>query len=146
MPQTQSVFLQQRTRKFSYSFAVDGGAIGNITLRGGTIPAGAIVIGTTTRQTANFTSAGAATIGVGLEVAGDLQTPLAYNLITGVATYSEGINATAGSGCLAMSSGQASYGIPATVETTAERSVVMAVAGAALTGGAADIYITTLEP
>lgn len=146
MPQTPAVFLQQKTQKFSYDFAVDGGAIGNVTLRGGTLPSGAIIIGSTTKQTAAFTSAGAATIGVGAEAAGDLQTVLGYELITAVATYSEGINVISGSGVLAMAAGQGFYGMPATVVTTAARSVVMAIAGAALTGGVVDLYLTYMEP
>lgn len=139
------VFLTQITQKFSYDFAVDGGAVGNITLRGGTLPAGAIVIASCTDQTVAFTSGGSAQLAVAVESAGDLQTALLYSDITGVACLSDGMNAT-GSGVLAVAGGQDLYGLTTTIKTTAARSLVMAVSVAALTAGKFDLYITYMVP
>jgi hypothetical protein len=62
-----------------YDFAVDGGAISTITLRGGVgagpggqIPAGSIIMGGFIEVDTAVTSGGAATIAVNSEAAGDL--------------------------------------------------------------------------
>lgn len=130
------------TRKFSYDFAVDGGAVGNITLRGGTLPPGAILVGYCTKQPTAFTSGGAATITVTCESSGDLQPTQLYSNITFATVLAA--YAIAGNGVLALGAG--TYGAPAIIETTAARSVVMAVAGAALTAGKFDVFITFLKP
>jgi hypothetical protein len=61
-----------------YDFAVDGGAIGTITLRGsgplgGTVPNGAVVLGGYIEIDTGFTTGSAATMALQIEGAGDLQ-------------------------------------------------------------------------
>lgn len=98
-----------------YDFASEGGAVSQITLRGDTVPLGAmcrlvdIVIDTVP------TSGGAATISLDLESAADLQAAVAYN----GAPYS-------------------TTGIKSAIKnptTTADRAVKATIAGAALTAG-----------
>lgn len=67
-----------KTAQGEYSFAVDGGAISTITLRGGgalggTIPAGSVIMGGYIEVDTLLTSGGAATVSVNSEAAGDLQ-------------------------------------------------------------------------
>jgi hypothetical protein len=62
-----------------YDFAVDGGAIGAITLRGGgslggAIPSGAVIIGGWIEIDTNFTTGTAATMALSIQTANDLQT------------------------------------------------------------------------
>jgi hypothetical protein len=111
----------------SYDFAVDGGAVGTITLRGQGVPSGATVLGGYVEVTTPLTSGGAATAGVQAEAAGDLIAPA---VVTG-APWS-----TAGRKSI----------IPAftgatTVRTTAARTVQMVVAVAALTAGKFDVVL-----
>jgi hypothetical protein len=109
-----------------YDFAVDGGVVGNITLRGaGThgnvVPNGAVVLGGYVEVDTIVTSGGAATVGITLEGAGDV------------------VAAAVVSGAPWSSTGRKSV-VPAftgatTVKTTAVRSMVAVVGVAALTAG-----------
>jgi hypothetical protein len=105
-----------------YDFAVDGGAVSSITLRGdGLIPAGAIIMGGYVRVATALTSGGAATVAINSEAAGDL------------------VAAAAVSGAPWSTTGRKSV-IPVftgatSVETTAARALVATIATAALTAG-----------
>ncbi|MBU1213460.1 MAG: hypothetical protein KJ587_19660, partial [Alphaproteobacteria bacterium] len=62
-----------RVCRATYSFAVDGGAVGTIALLGATsIPANAVICGGVVNVTAALTSAGAATAALQVEGANDL--------------------------------------------------------------------------
>src|SRR5687767_4493700 len=54
-----------------YSFATDGGAIGAITLRGDSIPSGAILTDVILNVSTAVTSGGAATVAIAIEGAAD---------------------------------------------------------------------------
>lgn len=117
-----------------YDFAVDGGAVSTITLRGATsysvgndIPVGSVIEGGYVEVDTVPTSGGSATIAVSVEGAGDL------------------VNAAAISGAPWSSTGRKSI-IPAgtgatSVKTTAARVLTIAIATAALTAGKFRIVI-----
>jgi hypothetical protein len=110
-----------------YDFAVDGGAVGTITLANFTIPAGAIILGGLLDVTTLVTSGGAATVSIGIEGAADV------------------VAATAVSGAPYSTTGRKSV-IPAwtgatTIKTTVARSVTATIATATLTAGAFDVYL-----
>lgn len=113
-----------------YDFATDGGAVGDITLRGGSIPSGAIIIDALLHVDTAPTSAGAATVAVKTEGAADIN---AADAITGAPWSTTGakradLTATT-----------------APVKTTAARSIVATVGTAALTAGRFKVYVTYVE-
>lgn len=116
-----------------YSFAVDGGAVGDISLMGvAGIPADAIIVGGLVEVTAALTSAGAATAAVKVEGAGDIVADAAV------------------SGAPWSTAGRKSV-VPAmtgatSVKTTAARDIVLTVGAAALTAGAFKVVLFYLEP
>jgi hypothetical protein len=115
-----------KTAVAEYDFAIDGGAVGNISLRsvdgmGATIPSGAIIHSGFVDVITPLASGGAATAGLGLEAAGDLVGPV---VVTNAAWNSAGrknIN-PGGTGST-------------TVKTTATRQPTLAVGVAPLTAG-----------
>jgi hypothetical protein len=118
-----------RVARGTYSFAVDGGAVGTISLLPTTdlIPSGSVILGGFVEVTTAPTSGGAATIAVKVEGAGDI------------------IAAAAISGAPWSTTGRKSV-IPAftgatTVKTTADRNIDVVVATAALTAGVFDVYL-----
>ncbi len=103
-----------------YDFSIDGGAVGDITLRGGLLPAGAYITdGWLDVQTA-LTSTGAATVAIKSVAAGDLLPA------TGKATFDA--NATIGLG-------PAVNGGKPVGPTTANTYIKATVATAPLTAG-----------
>ena len=113
--------------KATYDFAVDGGAIGNINLMASAIfGAGVVALAAFVKVITPPTSGGAATIALQLEGAGDLIAATAYN----AAPFS-----TAGRKALTKTFATAP------IETTALRNLVMAIAGAALTGGKFEVTL-----
>lgn len=62
----------KRVAYFEYDFAKDGGAVGDIALRGGSIPAGAIVRNGVVHVITAVTSTGAATVALKLKNANDI--------------------------------------------------------------------------
>lgn len=105
-----------------YSFAVDGGAVGVIALSGATgIPSGAIVTRSWIEVTTAPTSAGAATISVGVEGAADIQAAAA---ISGAPWSTTGVKTGS-----------------ATFKTTAARDVSITIGIAALTAGVFRVYV-----
>ncbi len=113
-----------------YDFATDGGAVSVITLRGGSIPSGALIVDALLHVDTVPTSAGAATISVNSEAAADIQAAAA---ISG-APWS-----TAGGkrGSLTATS--------APVKTTAARSIAATVGTAALTAGRFKVFVWYVE-
>lgn len=117
-----------------YDFAVDGGAVGSITLRsapgdilGNEIPAGSVITGGYIEVDTAFTSGGAATVAVNSEGAGDL---LAASAVSGAPWSTTGRKSII----------PASTGATA-VKATAKRNLVITVATAALTAGKGRVVV-----
>lgn len=114
-----------KTLQAEYDFAVDGGAVSDITLRslagdiqGNTLPSGAVITGGYLDIETAVTSGGSATVALKAEGAADLLAATAPASLT-----------TGRKDIIPDSTGSA------TVKTTAVRSVVATVATAALTAG-----------
>lgn len=121
----------KRTARAVYDFAVDGGAVSTIALRGDKIPSGAVITDTLINVLTPLTSGGAATVALQAESAGDVQAAAA---VSG-APWS-----TAGGkrGSLTATS--------APVTTTTERSVSAVIATAALTAGKFVVLVSYVVP
>lgn len=120
----------QRVARAHYDFAVDGGAVGDIPLRGRQIPSGAIIIDTLIDVETALTSGGAATVALKSEGAADLN---AADAISGAPWSTTG----AKRGDLTATS--------APVKTTADRTITATVGTAALTAGKFSIVVTYVE-
>ncbi len=114
-----------------YSFAVDGGAVGDIALRGEKIPSGAIITDVLIKVGTALTSGGSATVALKAESAADLNAADAYG---GAPWSSTGVKR----GDLDADT--------APVLTTAERTITATVGTAALTAGVFDVFVTYVEP
>jgi hypothetical protein len=113
---------RMKTVKGEYDFAVDGGAVSTITLRGDNqVPAGSVVMGGFIEVDTAVTSGGAATLGVNLEAAGDI---LAATVVSGAPWSTTGRKSV-----IPVFTGATS------VKTTVARSIAVTVAVAALTAG-----------
>lgn len=113
-----------------YDFAVDGGATGDITLRGGSIPSGAILVDALLHVDTVLTSAGAATVAVKVESAADVNAADAISGAPWSTTGAKRADFTATS---------------APVKTTAARSIVATVGTAALTAGKFSVVVAYVE-
>lgn len=113
-----------------YDFATDGGAVGDITLRGDVIPAGAIITETLLHIDVAPTSGGAATLAVRAESAGDIAAAAA---VSGAPWSTIG----AKRGTLTATS--------TPVKTTVNRPIIATVASAALTAGRIKVFIGYIE-
>lgn len=102
-------------RAFLYDFALHGGAIGDITLAGDTIPSGAQVFGAHIITKTALTSGGAATVALKVEAANDIIAATAYNA--------------------APFTGTPVAAAEKTIKTTAARSVVATIAAQTVTAG-----------
>lgn len=103
-----------------YDFALDGGAVGDIVLRGDSLPSGAIIVDALLHVDTVLTSGGAATVAIKVESAADVN------------------NADAISGAPWSTTGPKRGDLTATtapVKTTAARSIIATVGTAALTAG-----------
>lgn len=111
-----------------YDFAVDGGAVSTIALRGGgalgsTIPTGSVIVSGYVEILTTLTSGGAATIAAQAEAANDILTAVA------VASWTAGVkNILPASTTGALTASTA-------VKTTAARQISIVIAAAALTAG-----------
>lgn len=116
-----------------HDFATDGGAIGTITLRGGSLPDNAIICNAWYEVTTTYTSAtDAATIALGI--------------VTNDATGIEGATAISAMGDiwdagLHNTDVDASTASTYTTKTTAQRNLIMTVAVEALTAGALVLHV-----
>lgn len=117
--------LSRRVARNVYDFAVDGGAIGTIALRGESIPSGAIVINTLIRVLTPVTSGGAATVALQAESAGDVQAAAAVSGAPWSTAGAKRATLTATS---------------APVITTAPRTPSAVIAAATLTAGKFVVY------
>lgn len=114
----------------SYSFATHGGAVGDITLTGDTIPSGAVIVDAVLKVSTVLTSGGAATVAIKVEGAADIN---AADAISG-APWS---TATAQRADFTATT--------AVITTTAARSIVATVGTAALTAGAFQVVVKYIE-
>lgn len=111
-----------------YDFATDGGAVGDIVLRGDTIPSGAIITDALIYVTTIPTSGGSATIAAKVQGAADIQAAAAYS----GAPWS---TAAAAVRCSAVTA------TAAPIVTTAARTPTITVATAALTAGTFTVLV-----
>lgn len=117
--------------KALYDFATEGGVLGDITLRGDTIPNGALILGAYVEVTTVPTSGGAASVALKLEGAADVN---AADVISGAPWLTTGLKR-------ADALGDADEGLV----LTAARSVVATVAVADLTAGVFNVYVLYIE-
>lgn len=117
----------RRTATAHYDFAVDGGAVGDIALRGQKIPQGAIITDVLIDVETVPTSGGAATVALKAESAADLQSAAAISGAPWSAIAPK-------HGTLAANS------VP--VKTTAERTITATVAAATLTAGKFQVIVS----
>lgn len=104
-----------------YDFAVDGGVVGSINLRGDKIPNGAIIVDALLQVDTALTGGTATdTLSLGSEAAADLQTAAARNAAPWSAAGAKRVTLDADA-------------VP--VKTTAERSIQFAINATALTAG-----------
>lgn len=115
-----------RVARARYDFAVDGGAIGDITISSGALPAGAYVTSGFVEVDTALTGAGAS-VAVNVEGAGDI---VAAAAISGAPWSTTGRKSIVPAGTGATS-----------VKTTAARSIVATVSAAVLTAGAFDVVL-----
>ncbi len=109
-----------------YSFATDGGAVGDITLRGGGLPAGAVIVDALVITDTVLTSGGAATVAIKVEGAADIN---AADAIAGAPWSTTGAKRADLTATTAV------------VTTTVARSIVATVGTAALTAGAFRVVV-----
>jgi hypothetical protein len=114
----------------AYDFAVDGGAAGDITLRGDAIPSGAIIVDALIDVETILTSAGAATVAIKTEGAADINAADAISGAPWSTTGAKRADFTA---------------TTAPIKTTAERSIKATVATADLTAGKFKVAVGYVE-
>lgn len=116
--------------RFYYDFAVDGGLVSSITMRGDAMPASAIVTDSLIHVDTAVTAGASGTIGLTLESAADMQTAV---VVTGAPWSTTG----AKRGTMTATT--------APVKTTAVRSLVAVVGTAAVTAGKFSVVLTYVE-
>lgn len=115
-----------------YDFAVDGGLVSAITLRGDALPSGALVLATYIKTDTIVTGGAGATVSLGIESATDVRA--AATLATAPVLNGTGT----------LKSLVTNYGTDPVV-TTAVRSVVATVAVNALTAGKFSVLVAYIE-
>jgi hypothetical protein len=124
--------VREGTARARYDFARKGGATGDITLEGDSIPKGAVILDSLIKvETAPDSAAHTATIALKAEGANDLQA---------AKKVEEAPWSTAGAKRGAVTAATAP------VSTTARRSIVATVATQALTKGKFSVYVRYLLP
>lgn len=114
-----------------YDFAADGGTVGTITMRGDSIPSGAVIVDSlilvdTVLAGGTVTD----TVQIGTEGAADIQSAAARNAAPWSTTGAKRGSMTATS---------------APIKTTAKRSITLTINGTALTGGKVRALVTYIE-
>lgn len=121
---------QVKVARGLYDFTTDGGAVGDITLRGDQIPSGAVLTDALIHVDTVPTSGGAATVAIKVENAADVN---AADAISGAPWSSTG----AKRGDFTSAS--------APIKTTAARSIVATVGTATLTAGKFSVVVFYVE-
>jgi len=118
-----------KTWKGAYDFAVDGGAVGTITLRSddGPLPIGSYIMGGILEVTTALDSGGSATAAIQVEAANDT--------ITATAFGSSPWSSTGRKSLIEVNTGATS------VKTSAERKPALVIATAALTAGVFNVIL-----
>lgn len=127
---TSSIGRVKLARNF-YDFAVEGGAAGDIVLRGDSIPSGAIITEAIIVVDTVLTSAGAATVALKTEAAADIN---AADAISGAPWSTTGVKRA-----------DALVGADKGIKTTAARTISATVGTAALTAGKFSVVIHYVE-
>lgn len=120
----------KRIARAYYDFAVDGGAQGDIPLRGDKIPLGAIIVDALIHVDTVPTSAGAATVAIKTEGAADINAADAISGAPWSTTGAKRADLTATS---------------APIKTTAERTITATVGTADLTDGKFSVLVEYVE-
>lgn len=132
MPARTAASGREGLARARYSFARDGGAIGDIVLTGDAIPKGAVVLDTTIKvDTACDSAEHSATVALKVQGAGDLLTAA---VVSGAPFSTTG----AKRGTLTATA--------APILTTARRKITATVAVKALTVGKFTVYVRYLQP
>jgi hypothetical protein len=121
------------SRKYArglYEFALDGGAVGDITLRGDSLPSGAVILDAWLHVDTALTSGGAATVAIKTEGAADINAADAISGAPWSTTGAKRADFTA---------------TTAPIKTTAARNIVATVGTAALTAGKFSVIIEYVE-
>lgn len=113
-----------------YDFAVDGGAVGDIALRGEKIPQGAIITDCLIKVDTILASGGSATVAVKAQGAADLNSADAFDGAPWSTTGAKRGDFDADT---------------APILTTAQRTITATVGTAALTGGKFAVMVTYVE-
>jgi hypothetical protein len=121
---------RRKVARAFYDFAVDGGAVSTITMRGDQIPNGAIILDSMVIIDTIPTSGGAATIAVNTQSAGDIVAAT----VLGSSPWS---TATPKRGAITATS--------APVKTTAVRPIQATIAAFALTAGKFSVLVDYVE-
>lgn len=112
-----------------YDFALDGGAVGTLQLRGGKIPQGAIIVDSLL-EVETVPNASLDTLSLGAEITTDLQAAAARNAAPWSTVGAKRMTLTA---------------TAAPIKTTAERSVQFAINTSVLTAGKFKVSVSYLE-
>ena len=128
---TQGLDSYKQVAYAEYDFAKDGGAVGDITLRGGVLPAGAYITRAWLDVVTALTSGGAATVALKSKAAGDLLPA------TGIATFAADTF---------MGLGPAVNGGQVVGPTTTHTCIKATVAAAALTAGKFTVMVEYVVP
>jgi hypothetical protein len=113
-----------------YDFAIDGGAVGDIVLRGDSVPSGAVIVDALIQVDTALTSGGAATVAIKTEGAADINSAAAVSGAPWSSTGAKRATFTA---------------TTAPVKTTARRTPTATVATAALTAGKFTVVVWYVE-
>lgn len=113
-----------------YDFAIDGGLVGDIVLRGDSIPSGAIIVDALLKVVTPLGSGGAATVALKTEGAADINAAAAFD---GAPWSTAGAKRTT------------FVATTAPITTTAARTPTATVAVAALTAGAFKVIVAYME-
>lgn len=106
--------------EFKYDFAVNGGAVGAVTIQDKTIPDQALILGALILDPdTNITSGGAATVSLGIKAAGDLHAADAIADINAGPLWAD----------------QFTLGTTVPIETASQEGLIVTIAVAALTAG-----------
>lgn len=116
-----------------YDFATDAGAIGTITMRGDTVPSGAIVLDAFVEVTTAFLPVTTTTVALTLQSAGDLRAAALTNA-------SPAVISTTGVKRLLLDASDADL-----VKATADRAISLVIAAGTVTAGVCSVVVAYLE-
>ncbi|MFJ4828400.1 hypothetical protein ACIP79_00440 [Streptomyces sp. NPDC088747] len=116
-----------------YDFAVDAGAVGTITMRGDTIPSGAILLDAFVEVTTAFTPTTTTTVALTVQSAGDLRAAALTNA-------SPAVISTTGVKRLLVDASDADL-----IKATADRAISLVIAAGAVTAGVCSVVVGYVE-